>query len=108
MTDREFRPDSVDQSLPDHDHPDPYINTTERVPAAVGVAAHSPQPDTQASLEFLSLYSLGKPIVLTAIVPDGGAPVESETFTPGPDNDAIHAWLEARQGKRNLYFHVNS
>ena len=107
MTDRGFRPDGVDHPLPDHDQPDPPTNITEGASASVAIPASSPQPKTEASLAFLSLYSFGKPIVLTAIVPDGGAPVESETFTPGPDDDAIHAWLEARQGRRNLYFHVN-
>src|SRR4051794_18965785 len=108
MTDREFRPDSVGHSLLDHDRLDPHTDTTEAASASVAIPASSPQPKTEASLKFLRHYSKGEAIVLTAILPDAQGPsTESETFVPGKDDDAIRTWLDERQGKRNLYFHVN-
>lgn len=33
-------------------------------------------------------------------------PTEAASFDPD-DEDAMRDWIEARQGKQNLYFHVN-
>jgi hypothetical protein len=66
----------------------------------------SPEPNTHETIEFLIRYRGDEPIVLTAIVPDGG-PVESETFRPQSDGARLEAWLNERQGKKNLYFTVN-
>ncbi|MBK9080738.1 MAG: hypothetical protein IPL88_01020 [Rhizobiales bacterium] len=51
-------------------------------------------------------YSGDEPIVLTAIIPDGGG-VSSRTFRPQSQQDEILTWLEGRHGRANLYFSVN-
>jgi hypothetical protein len=40
----------------------------------------------------------------TAIIPDGKT--ETRTFRPS-ESEAAAAWIEAHQGSKNLYFHVN-
>ncbi|MBM0207411.1 hypothetical protein JNW90_33865 [Micromonospora sp. STR1s_5] len=65
------------------------------------------EPKTQETIDFLIRYRGSDPIVLTCITPDGAAPVESETFKPAEDTERLRAWLDARQGIKNLYFHVN-
>jgi hypothetical protein len=66
----------------------------------------SPAPNTPETIDFLVRYRGDEQIVLTAIIPDGG-PVESETFRPAQEQERLRAWLDERQGKRNLYFTVN-
>lgn len=59
--------------------------------------------DTQQSIEFLRKWSPG-PWVLTAIIPDG----KTETLTFNPEQwQKAAEWIEARQGTKNIYFHVN-
>jgi hypothetical protein len=65
-----------------------------------------PEPNTQETIGFLLHYRGSEPIVLTAIVPDGG-PVESETFRPADEIERLRSWIDERQGKKNLYFTVN-
>ena len=67
----------------------------------------SVEPNTQETIDFLIRYRGSEQIVLTTIEADGAAPVESETFRPAQDVDRLRAWLDQRQGKRNLYFTVN-
>jgi len=59
--------------------------------------------DTHVAVEFLKKW--GAEIwALTAIIPDGG----TETISFLPDQWAEAAtWIEERQGRKNLYFHVN-
>lgn len=63
------------------------------------------KPDTKAAVEFLEKYRPGGPWVLTAITPDG--PISTTTFVEGRQ-EAMRDWLDARVGKDNLYFQVNS
>jgi hypothetical protein len=65
-----------------------------------------PDPNTPAAVDFLVGYSRSKPIVLTAIVPDGRG-VESATFRPAEEQERLGEWIDARQGRANLYFTVN-
>jgi hypothetical protein len=51
-------------------------------------------------------YCRSEPIVLTAIIPNGGS-TESETFRPAEEQERLRDWIDARQGSRNLYFTVN-
>lgn len=60
--------------------------------------------DTDEAVEFLQQMFPGQRRDLVAI-PDGKR-VEARTFH-AEDDDAIRSWIDARQGKANLYFHVN-
>lgn len=63
-----------------------------------------PVGDTGAALDFLQRWLPGGPWALTSIVPDGVT--DTRTFAAS-DLAAMGAWIEARQGSQNLYFHVN-
>jgi hypothetical protein len=60
-------------------------------------------PDTDGPVDFLEHWAPGGPWVLSAIEPDG--PIETRTFR---DRQATKAWIETWQGKRNIYFSVNT
>lgn len=60
--------------------------------------------DTAAAVEFLANYSPKDFHCLTSIVPDSKTTTETFHFT---ELDKAAAWIEARQGKQNCYFHVN-
>lgn len=60
--------------------------------------------DTRASVSFLQRWCPEGPWVLTCIIPDGKT--ETVTFSVSAWADAA-AWIEERQGKKNIYFHVN-
>lgn len=60
-------------------------------------------PDTKAAINFLKKFCPGG-WVLTAIVPDGKT--ETRTFPAGSWTDTAR-WIDERQGKKNIYFHVN-
>ncbi len=60
--------------------------------------------DTPASIEFLRRWAPDGPWVLTAIVPDGKT--DTTTFDSSAIAEAAK-WIEERQGKLNIYFHVN-
>ncbi|MBB3332737.1 hypothetical protein BDK63_003640 [Halomonas campaniensis] len=62
------------------------------------------QHDTPAAIDFLRRWSPDTSWCLTAIVPDGKT--ETATFRPSEEEKAA-TWIEARQGVKNLYFHVN-
>jgi hypothetical protein len=65
-----------------------------------------PDPNTPETVDFLVRYSGSESIVLTAIIPDGGG-VESATFRPAEEQGRLCQWINARQGRANLYFTVN-
>lgn len=65
-----------------------------------------PESNTREAVEFLVRYGGSRPIVLTAIIPDGGG-VESATFCPAEQQDHLREWINARQGNANIYFSVN-
>ena len=65
-----------------------------------------PSPDFDETIAFLIAYSGDEPIVLTAIIPDGGVP-QARTFRPQLQQDEILTWLEGQHGRANLYFSVN-
>ncbi|HEQ59999.1 MAG TPA: hypothetical protein ENN74_00145 [Firmicutes bacterium] len=60
--------------------------------------------DTAAALDFLRRWSPDADWCLAAIIPDGN--LEARTFKPSEEKKAAE-WIEARQGVKNLYFHVN-
>ena len=62
-----------------------------------------PVGDTKAAIRFLEAFEPGA-WHLVSIVPDG-APT-SRTFDQN-ERPAAAEWIEARQGRENLYFHVN-
>lgn len=62
-------------------------------------------PDTGAALGFLDNFCGDGLRVLTAIPPDGGN-TTTVTFGAG-ERDRMTAWIDARQGRQNLYFTVN-
>lgn len=56
------------------------------------------------AIDFLRWWSPKGPWVLVAIVPDG----KISTTTFKPDNaSALEEWLKTRNGRENIYFHVN-
>ncbi|MDX1823002.1 MAG: hypothetical protein R3197_19090 [Paracoccaceae bacterium] len=63
------------------------------------------RPDTDAALAFLDLWFGDEPRVLTAIPPDRG-PTVTASFAR-TERERMAAWIDARQGKANLYFAVN-
>ncbi|WP_019626991.1 VapE domain-containing protein [Thioalkalivibrio sp. ALJT] len=63
------------------------------------------QHDTAAALDFLRRWSPDADWCLTAIIPDGKT--ETATFKPTEEEKA-RAWIDDRQGHKNLYFHVNA
>jgi len=62
-------------------------------------------PDTSAALDFLDKFCGDGPRVLTAIPSDVGRTCTA-TFGAG-DRDRIAEWIDARQGRQNIYFTVN-
>ncbi len=65
-----------------------------------------PPGDNGAAIAFLEEWRPGGPWVLTAIKPDRSA-IKTDTFRTA-DLDDLGEWLDKYNGKRNLYFHVNS
>ena len=63
-----------------------------------------PEHDTQAAVRFLKRFCPEGPWVLTSIVPDGKT--DTRTFEAAQWREAAQ-WIEERQGKQNIYFHVN-
>ncbi|TPK94787.1 hypothetical protein FJ934_14335 [Mesorhizobium sp. B2-4-12] len=64
-----------------------------------------PKGNTDEALEFLEHMFSGLPRHLVAIDPKGR--VTARTFSPD-EIDKMRAWIDARQGLSNLYFHVNA
>lgn len=68
----------------------------------------APAPDTPAAIAFLKLFAPRGPWCLTAIQTDRKA-VSTETFWPTDQSLKDCAkWLREFNGKRNVYFHVNT
>lgn len=61
--------------------------------------------DTNAAIDFLRLYAPLGPWVITSILVDQKG-LTSGTFSPESE-DACREWIEARNGKENIYFTVN-
>jgi hypothetical protein len=61
-------------------------------------------PDTGAACEFLRQAQPQGPWHLVAIEPGKGP--EAKTFWPSTSEN-MWSWIEARQGKKNMYWHVN-
>lgn len=62
--------------------------------------------DNKAAIKFLKLWDPSGPWVLTAIQVDRKG-IETRTFHPDKIDD-LDMWLMDYNGKRNIYFHVNS
>lgn len=87
---------SSDQAAPDHGGG----------AGEFGVGGVVTTPNTGEAVDFLMRYRGSDPIVLTAIVPNDGG-TESDTFRPEQDGARLRKWIDARQGKLNIYFTVN-
>lgn len=61
-------------------------------------------PDTGQAAAFLQQWNPHGPWTLTAITPEKPATTQTATFSA---LDAAKAWIDARQGKMNIYFMVN-
>lgn len=59
---------------------------------------------TGEAIDFLKSWHGNKPFTLVAIIPDGN--IEAKTFGSDKYNLAF-GWINERQNKANLYFHVN-
>ncbi len=66
---------------------------------------HPPVPNTRQAVDFLHRLFPSQPRHLVALNPEG-APPEAKTFLPSAAA-TMAAWIEARQGKSNVYYHVN-
>ena len=66
---------------------------------------HTPTPNTDAAIAFLQAFASEGPWCLTAINPDRKG-IETTTFYPG-EEEACRHWIDARNGRCNLYFSVN-
>ncbi|MDX0440634.1 hypothetical protein GOD94_06115 [Sinorhizobium medicae] len=64
-----------------------------------------PEGNTDETIEFLEKMYPGERRHLVSIPLKGR--LEASTFLTNEDDD-IRAWIEARQGEANLYFHVNA
>lgn len=63
------------------------------------------EPNTQEAISFLSQFHADRAWTLHAVSPEKRG---FETATFGPDNRAAaEKWLNARNGKKNIYFNVN-
>ena len=67
--------------------------------------ANKPIPNTVEAIGFLKNWRKGGPWVLTAIPPNGGN-TSTKTFAPAQET-IMKSWIDANQGKFNLYFTVN-
>lgn len=63
-----------------------------------------PTYDTKTAVQFLQKWSPTAPWALTSIVPDGVT--DTASFLP-KDWQKCANWIEERQNKKNIYFHVN-
>ncbi|MBB5043459.1 VapE domain-containing protein [Shinella fusca] len=63
-----------------------------------------PEGDSDEAVEFIDRMYPGQPRHLVAMPLKGR--LEASTFLAHED-DEMRAWIEARQGEANLYFHVN-
>jgi len=61
-------------------------------------------PNTDAAIEFLREWEPEGPWLLVSIVPDGKP--TAKRFMPAEEEPCMD-WIEARQGRENIYFHVN-
>lgn len=64
-----------------------------------------PKPDNNAAIAFLRQWSAHGPWILTAIDLDKKG-ISTSTFT-SDEEDELLEWLDAYNGVRNCYFHVN-
>ncbi len=72
-----------------------------------GAASDTPaEHNSDAALQFLQRFAPSRPWLLTAIDPAKKKPPMSQSFGSCNVREAA-AWIEAWQGKRNLYFSAN-
>ena len=63
-----------------------------------------PQPDVAEAIRFLCALQPNGPWNLVAIPPDGKPIAKTFAVT---ESDNVAAWIQAYQGKANIYFHPN-
>ena len=76
-------------------------STAHKRGRGTGLKAKDLNPDTAAAIAFLQRFHSNGPWHLVAI---SEGKVRGQTFTGIAE---MRVWLDARQGKANLYFHVN-
>lgn len=81
------------------------LNTATLPDPATASELNSLSGDTEAAVAFLDHWCPGGPWVLTSIVPDGGK-TTTATFA-APTLAQMRRWIDARQGRQNIYFTVN-
>ena len=81
------------------------LNTATLSDPATAAKLNSLCGDTDAAVAFLDQWCPGGPWVLTSIVPDGGR-TTTATFV-APNLADMRRWIDARQGKQNIYSTVN-
>ena len=63
--------------------------------------------NTDAALDFMANWAGDEPLVLTVIVPEPKRVKGSGVFRPKSDREAARLWIDAHQGKENIYFQTN-
>jgi hypothetical protein len=81
------------------------LNTASLSDPAAAAELNSLVGKTDDALAFLEGWRPGGPWVLTSIVPDGGK-TTTATFA-APTLEQMRRWIDARQGRQNIYFAVN-
>lgn len=81
------------------------LNTAILPDPAPAADLNSLSGDTDAAVAFLDHWCRGGPWVLTSIVPDGGK-TTTTTFA-APTLAQMRVWIDARQGRQNIYFTVS-
>ena len=63
--------------------------------------------NTDETVLFLRVYCGDSSILLVAFLPDDRSTIEARTFNPTTQETELRAWIDKRQGIKNLYFTVN-
>jgi hypothetical protein len=88
----------------------PMVGSQAPVPA-ITASVQMPAPalpawDTEAAVAFLSALIGSGLLAVAAIDPESGG-CHGATFALPAERDALSRWIEARQGKHNLYYTLN-
>ena len=82
------------------------LNTSSLSDPATATDQKDLSGKTDDALAFRECWQPGGPWVLTAIVPDSGK-IATTTFSAS-NLGQMRQWIDARQGRQNIYFTVNA
>ena len=82
-----------------------HANAATAAPVAPAKTSSEEVDRFDGAVDFLANIAGNGTVALAAIVPDG--PLTGRTFDTSTEQADIAAWLQARNGKANLYFSLN-